>query len=71
MKKETREVIKATLLISTVIALFVLGIIGLVLITIFYYDKLDLGVRIVLISSTTILLAAVSATFHKLWKTDT
>lgn len=67
MKKETREVIKATLLISTVIALFVLGIIGLVLITIFYYDELDLGVRIVLISSTTILLAAMSATFHKLW----
>lgn len=66
MKKETLEVIKATLLISTVIALFVLGIIGLVLITIFYYDELDLGVRIVLISSTTILLAAVSATFRKL-----
>ena len=67
MKKETLEVIKATLLISTVIALFVLGIIGLVFVTIFYYNELNLGVRIVLISSITILLAAVSATFHKLW----
>ena len=67
MKKETLEVVKATLLISTIIALFVLGIIGLVFVTIFYYNELDLGVRIVLISSITILLAAVSATFHKLW----
>ena len=67
MKKETLEVIKATLLISTIIALFVLGIIGLVFVTIFYYNELNLGVRIVLISSITILLAAVSATFHKLW----
>lgn len=67
MKKETLEVIKATLLISTIIALFVLSIIGLVFVTIFYYDELDLGVRIVLISSATILLAAMGATFHKLW----